>query len=567
MQYSFAIIGGGLTATSLLCQLTDKLSAMGRGGKPICQRLALVIFEKGRNFGPGVPHSSAQVLDCHITNMCAKDMSVRCKHVDDFHQWLLKRTNTGNKSQRLGVATETSYSSFKECLHYPRGIMGEYLQSRFDQAVQTARELGISVALHPQREVVELTPQKPGFLLRLDHGGERGPTTCSVQGVLLATGHWSETSKYEHYYPTPWPAQRLLEKIPPGGHVGILGSSLSAIEVALTLSSDGQFVRGPGGKLRYSSPNNPRKMTFYSRNGLLPGVRGLIGQRDNRFLTCERIRELIKTQPGAVKLATVFHLLGQELQDAYGSQPDWQQLLHGCDDPQQTLEQGIDEAKKGDGPGGELLWQTLLAEIFPVVRMLYLNLSLQERERFDRSFSTVFFMHAATQPLINAEKLLALMKRDIVTLVRLGTDYSFDFQRRTHTFQFSYTGQDGQIKRDGYRYLVNASGQSRSIETDPSPLIQNLLKQKLVQTIEYQHRNDQRVWYKTGSILVAPDSHQVIQPQTGTPDPQRAFFAVGAMTRGQMIDASMAHGLASSTATVADQLIACLISSEANQLV
>lgn len=150
------------------------------------------------------------------------------------------------------------------------------------------------------------------------------------------------------------------------------------------------------------------------------------------------------------------------------------------------------------------------------------------------------------------------MKRDIVTLVRLGTDYSFDFQRRTHTFQFSYTGQDGQIKRDGYRYLVNASGQSRSIETDPSPLIQNLLKQKLVQTIEYQHRNDQRVWYKTGSILVAPDSHQVIQPQTGTPDPQRAFFAVGAMTRGQMIDASMAHGLASSTATVADQLIARL---------
>lgn len=42
------------------------------------------------------------------------------------------------------------------------------------------------------------------------------------------------------------------------------------------------------------------------------------------------------------------------------------------------------------------LWQSILRHCFPLVRELYLALSFAERERFERDFATLFFMHAET---------------------------------------------------------------------------------------------------------------------------------------------------------------------------
>ena len=558
MEYSFAIIGGGLSATSFLVQLVDKLSDQGAGGYRLAQELSLAVFERGKRFGPGMPHSGENVLDCHITNMCAKDMSVRSDQRDDFHCWLHNRATTLKQKQLPDPATDASYGFFEDCLHYPRSVMGEYLHTRISQAVEAARELGISVTLYPHCEVVELCPQTSGFSLGVANNGNGEFVTCSAAAVLLATGHWAEASRFEHYYPSPWPAQRLRDRIPPGVQVGILGSSLSAIEVALTLSSEGEFVRNRDGTLRYHGAGKARQMTFYSRNGLLPVVRGRITKRRNRFLTRERIYQLIDENPKAVSLSALFSLLNQELCDAYGYLPDWHQLVSGSDDIPKRLEQQIELARNGDGAAGELVWQTVLTEIFPVVRLLYLNLRLDERERFDRDFNTLFFMHAATQPIINAEKLLALMKAGLVRLVRLGSDYQFDYHPDRKRFEFTYGGEDGETKKDVCCHVVNASGQPRSIDTDPSPLIRHLIKQELVQTVEYQREKDHTYSYKTGSIIVEPETHQVVLPATGKPDPDRLFFAVGAMTRGQMIDASMAHGLATSTCAIADLFIAKL---------
>jgi hypothetical protein len=54
---------------------------------------------------------------------------------------------------------------------------------------------------------------------------------------------------------------------------------------------------------------------------------------------------------------------------------------------------------------------------------------------------------------------------------------------------------------------------------------------------------------------VDPDTHRVLPPTGQKAAAGIDLFAIGAMTRGQIIDASMAYGLARSTATVADCLI------------
>ena len=67
--------------------------------------------------------------------------------------------------------------------------------------------------------------------------------------VLLATGHWFETDDRDRYFTSPWPAEKLLSSIPKGAKVAVIGTSLSAIETLLTLTSEGKFIRSPTGEL------------------------------------------------------------------------------------------------------------------------------------------------------------------------------------------------------------------------------------------------------------------------------------------------------------------------------
>lgn len=561
MPYTFAIIGGGLTGTSMLCQLVDKLCHKGEEGRRLSQELSIIIFEKQDIFGPGLPHNEQYVLPFHITNMCAEDMSVRCDKPNDFQEWVQRHAeSTKNMRADLVPVHVAADHSGRLCHHYPRALMGDYLRSQFTGSVETARNLGITVRLFPNSEVIDLCEDNDKICLTIRSKSSRAPASCRLDGVLLATGHWFEHSNTHNYFSSPWPASSLLAAIPSREKIGVIGSSLSAIEVGLTLTSDGRYARKKSGELIYIPSDSTRKITFYSRNGLLPRVRGRLGKRPNIYLTGTIINRLINDNPGQLTLSSIFELLDRELTAAYGSRTDWQQILSPTEDTVKLLRSDIQDAKRGDGPDGELVWQTLLFEIFPVIRELYLNLTLPEREWFDRRFSTLFFMHAATQPVINAEKLLALMQAGIISIVKLGNDYRFECDDASGHFEFIYTNSQGNTQRDLYQYVVNASGQPRSIESDPAELTQNLLKRELVQIKEKQEVGSvQSYSYMTGSILIDPLTCQVVQPRanlTAKPDPQ--LFAVGAMTRGQVINASMAIGISRSTAVIAEKLIAQL---------
>jgi uncharacterized NAD(P)/FAD-binding protein YdhS len=124
--------------------------------------------------------------------------------------------------------------------------------------------------------------------------------SCIADRILLATGHWFEKQEQHNYSPSPWPARNLLERIPEGEKVAVIGTSLSAIEVVLTLTSDGRFIRDDSDKLVYVPPPNPRRFALYSRRGLLPKVRGKMGKYRNRFLTRKKLDSLTAENQGYV---------------------------------------------------------------------------------------------------------------------------------------------------------------------------------------------------------------------------------------------------------------------------
>jgi hypothetical protein len=108
------------------------------------------------------------------------------------------------------------------------------------------------------------------------------------------------------------------------------------------------------------------------------------------------------------------------------------------------------------------------------------------------------------------------------------------------------------------------------LESDPSALAKNLRLSGTIQTTEIRpvggktqlkskaasgSKSTARV-YNTGSIWIDPGSHKIMQMRSdNTITPSNAIYAVGAMTRGQIIDASMARSIVQSTARIAKDII------------
>ena len=571
MGFNFAIIGGGLTATAMLAQFVDRVQEKARKKQLDPAKISVQIFEKQNIFGPGFPHSDRFVLPFHITNMCASDMGIWDGKPDDFQQWVTN--NSDSLRHRFSWFRDASCGpngAGEKCNHYPRAVMGAYLKTRFQEAAQFAQDMGLAIRLHPGSEVVDLRQNGDKIRLIIKDLFSENDFTSDADRVLLATGHWVGKNDQSGYFASPWPANKLLSNIPQGAKVAVIGTSLSAIETLLTLTSEGKFIRSRTGELVYAPSENSRRFFLYSRRGLLPKVRGKIGTYRNKFLNRENLDRLLSENHGNLKLKAVFNLLNSELEDAYGQTIDWEEIVHPTGKPADLLQGYLDDAINGDGPHGELIWQTVLHQSFDMVRDVYLNLAMDDRKRFDKYFTAVFFAHAATQPAVNAEKLLALMKAGIVGVYKLGENYHLVRDEVRDCYEFIYRDDRGNLKRDAYRYVVNARGQEKSMATNPSTLARNLLKSGTVQ-IEEIRPVDQTTHpsrdvapelepathtYKTGSIWIDPETHHIMQmgPENKVTK-SKAIYAVGAMTRGQIIDASMVRGIAQATSRIADDLI------------
>ena len=352
--FTFAIVGGGLTATSMLCQFVDKAAVVVGAGKLDPSVILLSIFEKTDEFGPGFPHNHRYLLPFHITNMCAADMGVYADRPGDFQAWV-DRNIDGLKARFGDFPADVFELAQGPCNHYPRAFMGAYLEARFYQAVKAARNLGMAVKLYPRHEITGIGDVGGMARLNVNRPHSKGRIEMFADAVLLATGHWFPDNRRKNYFDSPWPAKKLLERIPTGAEVAVIGTSLSAIETALTLTSDGRFVGTSNSGLRYIPHSRPRRITLYSRSGLMPKVRGNVGAHVNKFMNPLAMEEIRSQNNGRISLNATFELLNSELETIYGRSIDWLNVLEltGC--PVDELNRYLKEAEIGDGPQGEVL--------------------------------------------------------------------------------------------------------------------------------------------------------------------------------------------------------------------
>ncbi len=541
MSKRIAVIGAGLTGTSFLWQLASRLE----DSKP--QEASIDIFERHADPGPGLPHNPLYVLPCHITNMCARDMGIVAEDPRDFQTWVdAWRARAIGADRSDFPEAEQANTPDPDCQHYPRAWMGEYLKARFTAAVGRIEAAGVRVRVRTRCEVTDLRLRDSSFELSCTpETGSPAPHE-RYDRVLLATGHWFPPQTEPRVIPSPWPASRLAQQIPHGAEVAVLGSSLSAIETVLALNLEETFSRTDSGRLVCRPGPLPRRLTLLSRRGQLPQVRGRLGNRVNQVLTPEALRRLMRERHGQLSLAELASLLEAELNLAYGYPWDWRSLNPPRGGAEEALRQSLQLARAGDGPGGEVLWQTVVAPALSLASALYLALAPAERERFDRDWTTQFFLHVATQPAANAEKLLALMDAGLVRIVTLGPSYRFESGEQGVIIE--QTGAAGVRQARHFDWLVDARGQPGAYAASPETLARALIAQG-------------ELALSTGlfaGLRIDPASGEV--QRAGDLECARiaGLYAIGTMTRSQMLDASMARGLVLAASRVSAQIAAWL---------
>jgi uncharacterized NAD(P)/FAD-binding protein YdhS len=220
MVRTVVIIGGGLSGSLLALQLL-------RGAQT---PLRVALIDRASAFGRGVAYSTAD--DLHLLNVPAARMSAFPDVPDHFMRWV---------ERRRGQVDPAAYVQ--------RGLYGEYIRDQLDAVAGT------------RGHVLELLG---GEADDVEPDGGRGLVRCAdgsaVSGdvVVLATGSPPGAPPLKlpddpRVFADPW-AAGALRPHPDGHHTVVIGSGLTAVDVALSATTLGASV------------------TAVSRHGLLPNA-------------------------------------------------------------------------------------------------------------------------------------------------------------------------------------------------------------------------------------------------------------------------------------------------------
>ncbi len=322
------IIGSGATAIYTLKQLLASTKA-----------LDITIFESSSEVGKGMPYRADMNAEYMLCNAFSREIP---KVTRSLIEWLeaLPRRELGE--------WELSRHELSARAFYPRVLIGEFLADEFAMLVEKFQRNGHEISIRSPELVVDIVVMPTGDVsIKTD----KSQHDMCFNHVVIATGHaWPTRPKIgDAELLSPWPYTNVTALAP--GHIGILGSSLSAIDIVVALgSTHGQFDDQSGSvSWQPNSGVSNLKITMISKMGIMP---------EGDFYYPYPYTPLDILSPKAVDaevakgsdmlLQRLFELLCKELEDA---DPQFWAAL----DPASRTIVGFSEAyfKRRQEPGGQ----------------------------------------------------------------------------------------------------------------------------------------------------------------------------------------------------------------------
>ncbi len=417
---NIAIVGAGPTGIYTFFSLL-------RSETPI----SISIYEKAEDAGVGMPYNDDENSRMMLANIASIEIPpITFSYLD----WL--RDQDAKRLARYGVDKSTLHD--RQFL--PRILLGEYFRDQFLALVDEAREKGIDVDVHESCEVTDLEATSEG--VRLWTEGE--PASKLFDLLVIATGHvWPEDDEATRsYFPSPWSG--LIEAKIPACKVGIMGTSLSAIDAAMAVvAQHGSFVEVDDETLRFELDGDSERLsiTLMSRSGILPEADFYcpIPYEPLKFATEQAIeRESSAGSEGL--LDRIFELIIREIEVA---DPAWSERIalltldadsfaeaYFADrkrhDPFRWAEYNLREVERNKHDRHTVPWRYAILRLHEVVQEIIPYFDEKDRERFDAGLCKVFVDNYAAIPSESIRRLLALRNTSLIDVLELGQDYEME---------------------------------------------------------------------------------------------------------------------------------------------
>lgn len=223
--------------------------------------LEIDIFESEVQAGSGMPYRDGMNADYMLCNAFSREIPPLTR---SLAQWL--KTQPPYELSEWELAPD----DIDARAFYPRVLIGEFLTAELVALCEAAECAGHQVRVHPITRVVDLIVESDTVTAVLDSRGERG---CAVMDtIVIATGHdWPEHPVIDQaQLISPWPYTAITEQRP--GRIGILGSSLSAVDIVVALGhAHGEFTEQAGSVTWTPDDSaNSMQVTMVSRSGIMP---------------------------------------------------------------------------------------------------------------------------------------------------------------------------------------------------------------------------------------------------------------------------------------------------------
>lgn len=457
-----AIVGSGPMALYSLKHLQESTHS-----------LAIEIFEAADDAGIGMPYRADMNADYMLCNAFSREIPAVTQ---TLIEWL------ASQPARELNAWELSWHDLSARAFYPRVLIGEFLQSEFDRVCERLRAAGHSVTVRTRHKVTDIVPKDEGFALHCCVNGETKTFTCD--DVILATGHsWSEKPEIDGVeLISPWPYTRITEL--PATSIGVLGSSLSAIDVVIALGfAHGEFDEPDEEHVCWTANGESHDLTIN-----MVSHRGIMPEGDFYYpfpyepLVCITeeavLAEVAKGEEGL--LERVFALLLQELAH---SEPDYlrelgedAQTIAGFGDAYFARRQrlgGLTAVKRDfSETRTSMREKKTIPHRYALLRghesfdLALRHLSEEEYASFQKHLMPVFADCYAAVPHLSLARIIALYDAGVLKLHATGPDSTFC---RLDDDSIQVSTEEGPLQVDA---MIDARGQaSRTLSALPFPTL------------------------------------------------------------------------------------------------
>ena len=416
-KFDIIVIGGGAQGTAFISSIYLYFKNQNKFSNDI----KIGVVDKNENIGCGQVYN--EDYPWILMNTPTTDLSVDYENSYDFSKWIeLNKNNLTLLNHNLEFV--------------PRCTFGKYLKEKFYFFKQELFKFGVLIEhINDYASDILFQSENNNVNIVLKSG-----KILNSNYVLFATGPSSPKDPYhlkgdKNYIHNPFPAIKNLSNIPSESNVAIIGSNLTAIDISITLKHLG----------------HSGKIYMTSRNGKLPEVKGKYLQsyapKNVLYHNFEKIFNLKGKQ---LHLMDLVRPLRKELK-IHGF--NWRNYFFDKQSKPESMiefEQRVCEARNGFTPF------SIILGMIPEIAKTWRLVSLQQIDIFMSHFYRKIHQKHGAIPLINAEKILLLLKSEQLIL----KDKLNQIENNQNKFNLIFENDNEKIICD---YIINATGHNRFI--------------------------------------------------------------------------------------------------------